>query len=842
MKTKKLKGSVLFTVIAVMMVVLVFVMSALTIAGATNRRAYSDYSKAQAQYTARAALDATMASLRDYIVTYDPVTGAVKERKNNALGKAVAGLSKSSTPIELDVDFLDNANVTDRQVATNGTATVSIRCIDDDYVYIDGNTHQVVAVTATVNFAGETNEETMILLKDPPSSPGKGGSNAVTSLASFTSSTTPMVLGGSGANLTSDLGNSDLTVWMNSQGQMNGSMVINSSLAWQNMKYVTLNRGEGISVFGDFMKESSGNKIAINEMPVDIGTINTYKDMPYLFISGTMYLCGYSGSKDWMGTISYSGDKNSDADGVTVKLGNPTTGSMNVYCKNLYFRGMNGGSEIYADMYIFDENETSYIGRQSGGSTKLLNWANTVISPSKVQCGGNLLSNGDIVFDGEASFEKNVLVANDVTFTTRPNPYGGTSQCKVNVDGILSVGGSLTIENNAEVRCSKLEINDSDMLSINSGKLIINGIEYLPGTDFMEQYKAALDNPATKAAASGTILTQTITTFSDHTTLGGDSIDVVYPKEMTYNELIGLVKDPVTGADLGNDKDGDGVGDNKIALLPANSYGKFMDKKADGTLYYEPEFFKTWEDTVDKNGNAVSGMWTKFYDGVNESSASATATVYSCSEAASKPELPGGVNYILTGNRFNGKITFNVSKGQEIWVYLKDGLSLDGSGNIVVKGGGTVNFYTKKDLWLSSVHIATEYYEGLFSSGSCDIYKTPASDLEIPNIYIYSDYKEATTITLRNSGAYITGYVFAPTSKFISEAGGINKSVQYHDTDQIVNQNGSINLIGSLFVDDFQANNEAIFAHVSDAGLGVKGDDEATVWAMLSYTSGNGLG
>jgi len=830
---QKLKGSVLFTVVAVMMVVLVFVMSALTIAGATNRRAYSDYAKAQAQYTARAALDATMASLRDYIE--DPST---HELKNNALGKAVAGLSKSSTPIELNVDFLDDANVTDQKVAKDGKVTVSIRCIDDDYVYIDKNTHQVVAVTATVEFAGEKNEETMILLKDPPSSPGKGGSNAVMSLASFSSKTTPIVLGGSGASLLEDMGgegNSKFTLWDNSGGQMNGSMIINSTLMWKNLDNVNLNKGEGISIFGDYMNTSDGNNLNINDKSGDLGGISSYKEMPYMFISGNMYLCGYRPSVSWDGNVSYpdESNKNADSNGVTAKIGNPVTGSLNIYCKNLYYRGLNDNSQVYADIYIFGDNGTSYIGRQGGGSTKLLNWANTIISPSKVQCGGNILSNGNIIFDGDSYMEKDVLAKKDVTF----------SKGKIEIGGTLSVGGVLTI-NDGEVRCNKLEINNIDVLHINGGKLIVNGVEYVSGTDIMEQYRAACENPETTAAANGTILSKTEKTFSDGIKYGGDPIDVKYPNEMTYNELIGLVKDPDSGADLNNDADGDGVGDNKVAILPASSYGRFLDKKDDGTIYYEPAYFKTWSDTVDKNGNAIGGMWRKFYDSENESTANPIATVKSVTDASGKT-LPGGVNYILEGNSFPGTIKFSVAKGEEIWVYLKDGLECQADwGNFEIEGGGTVNFFTKKNIILNKTHIATKYYvDKINASGEIELNKNPLNSSEIPNIYIYVDYNELTTIKIDNDNSYITGYIFAPKSVFDSTAGGLRKDVLYHDTDQdVVQNNCRINVIGSVFVGEFNARNDALCVHVSDAGGFTPSGDEATAWAMLSYTAGSGLG
>ena len=53
----KLNGSVLYTVVAVMMIMTVFIFAALSLASAANRRAFNSYANNQTQYTARSVVE-----------------------------------------------------------------------------------------------------------------------------------------------------------------------------------------------------------------------------------------------------------------------------------------------------------------------------------------------------------------------------------------------------------------------------------------------------------------------------------------------------------------------------------------------------------------------------------------------------------------------------------------------------------------------------------------------------------------------------------------------------------------------------------------------------------------
>lgn len=64
-RKNKLNGSVLYTVVAVMMIMTVFIFATLTLASAANRRAFNSYANNQTQYTARSVVDSMMKILRE---------------------------------------------------------------------------------------------------------------------------------------------------------------------------------------------------------------------------------------------------------------------------------------------------------------------------------------------------------------------------------------------------------------------------------------------------------------------------------------------------------------------------------------------------------------------------------------------------------------------------------------------------------------------------------------------------------------------------------------------------------------------------------------------------------
>ena len=64
-KKKTLRGSALFTVVAVMAILILFLTGTLALASASNSRAHKSYSVSQASYTARSAIRSFKAAMQD---------------------------------------------------------------------------------------------------------------------------------------------------------------------------------------------------------------------------------------------------------------------------------------------------------------------------------------------------------------------------------------------------------------------------------------------------------------------------------------------------------------------------------------------------------------------------------------------------------------------------------------------------------------------------------------------------------------------------------------------------------------------------------------------------------
>ena len=149
-KKGKVGGSVLFTVIVVMMVLVVFLMGTLGLASAANKRAQNSYTSSQAQYTARMAVESVLAAMQN---DADVAERVYKLRAN--------------TPINVDIS-------TDR-LATAGTTgdaygriqSCTIENIGKDYYYVDDkwDGRDIIKITATVQLGTQDSTVSAYILK-----------------------------------------------------------------------------------------------------------------------------------------------------------------------------------------------------------------------------------------------------------------------------------------------------------------------------------------------------------------------------------------------------------------------------------------------------------------------------------------------------------------------------------------------------------------------------------------------------------------------------------------------------------------------------------------------------
>ncbi|MGN0607554.1 MAG: hypothetical protein ACI4JM_13645 [Oscillospiraceae bacterium] len=847
MKNKKLKGSVLFTVIAVMMVVLVFVMSALTIAGATSKRAYSDYSKAQTQYTAHAALEATMKYLRDYDISTDKDGNTVE--KNNALGTAVAELGTSSGTIELPVSFMEKdgeGNLSpDNAVATDGKATVKIKCINDSYIYTDGKEHSVVVVTASATLAGVTTEESMVLLKDPPKKDVPlGGPNSLTSMSGVTGSTNPFIIGGASANvLTEPI--PEISVTNNSA--FIGTTVINTNYNPINTDTkIKLATGEGFTVFGDFTL--SGQiyfETNCTVAPTD------YKEIPYLFVDGLL--------KQGGNFTKFSVSE--------VANGNMTP--MNIYCKGIQVKSeqSSSGFNVKGDIYIFGGkdsagNDIKTSLEYSNVSTHLLKWADSIINPASVggtKCGGNFYCNSDLTlsaYNNSATFQfdKNLYAKNELSITGGANP----GSCVVTVDGKLISAGSLKIDN-AQVICSSLYIDDFSNVEITgeNGSLTVGDVVYTNTSGGNAFYNQCCSKKAA-GSPTGDIKWAKWNNCPELGGYGTLASELSYPKEFTRAELTG--EPDATNSEPSKD--------NKIVETAVNEnmlkYVSFQDSDGDGVAdivdgkkvpIYSEAYFKTEEDVKDIFASVAT------YDNSNipHVSGNIDNSNYSTGKFVVPESEKIKQSCVIQGGLSNKKIVIDTGDDENgvLWVKLDNGLnefSIDSDTSIIVTGKGVAKFYTSSSVkfWDRSGLYTDVYYKRVKLDKSLIVHKKPneSQKNDIPNIYFYMDYKNNDKTLCVGNGSMMTAYIFAPTSKFSCPGDGgpgvttfnyYTEDGENIDVQKFVNKDPRIVIIGSAFVGDYDTQNDSAFVYINNSDSGDAGDptEVKTTWAVLGYQNGN---
>lgn len=464
MKSRQnLKGSVLFTVVAVMMVVLVFVMSALTIAGATSRRAYSDYAKAQTQYTARSAIDATITYLQD----------------STEFARKVKTLNNAGDSFDVTVSYEASDGSTD-------DITVNVELVAKGYEYTDGETHDVVTLTASSSLLDENSSVSLFLLKDSPGSSSGGFSNALTTLGSFNPRSGKITsYGGTSVNLNVDDGlnpSADPMKITESNGAAySGNLIFNSSIKVADGKPVfrfdkdIYGSPQGVVIYGDFDLDGTQSEAKfVSEVDYSSVASVEYSEIPYIFVDGTFDL----------------------SDGVT-EIGSANSG-FNIFCKQFLY-GSQNNRQVYADTYIWNadpdyssliqkfkdyndfaydyynytgergRNYTRFYGDMftgnysysfnennkfvskigNDGGTQLLQWAGSIVNgETNKEYGGNIFTKGSLCFGGQSTINGDVTAEQGVYMSNRKtNPWGWEMKEAVRINGKLTVGGVLFIDN-----------------------------------------------------------------------------------------------------------------------------------------------------------------------------------------------------------------------------------------------------------------------------------------------------------------------------------------------------------------------------------------------------------
>lgn len=442
-KKGKVGGSVLFTVIVVMMVLVVFLMGTLGLASAANKRAQNSYTSSQAQYTARMAVESVLAAMQN---DADVAERVYKLRAN--------------TPINVDIS-------TDR-LATAGTTgdaygriqSCTIENIGKDYYYVDDkwDGRDIIKITATVQLGTQDSTVSAYILKKEKDSvvnntPSGGGGGLVTA-GDATFGTKVSVFGGAGINLGNrwrNLDPADALRGYSFDGSASFSSQDTTSLQWEapyvvngsftadgsGAALVFPKLGSGFTFWGNF---NFNNQIAItsgNPAVLNAGSSAAlnYTDIPYIYVEKTLSIT--NGAK-----------------GINVNHQIP----LNILCGNTCIITTD---PIYANLYMMNDNTpdsekvekqvywpefkieryANYINFNQG--SLLSNWTyqliNGVDNPTE-HVGGSIYAQDELCIDADNQkgvVEGNLVVDDDLLISTQ----------EFVVEGDLVVKGKLKITN-----------------------------------------------------------------------------------------------------------------------------------------------------------------------------------------------------------------------------------------------------------------------------------------------------------------------------------------------------------------------------------------------------------
>lgn len=452
-KKQALKGTVLFTVVSVMSLLLVFLLSALVLATSANNRAHKSYTTSQTQYTARTAVDSVFKAIggsQDFADSID------------ALSSANKGPMNVSVDIEADAASMGKLE------------SVTVEWVGNKQFYNESKrkweTKDLLRITAIANLAGERSTCSSYILKDPPMSNTTtgGGAGFVTAGGASTSNHTS-AFGGTYLNirefvedpgsttqtpyedltydpltknyLTGDsyfLGNAQV---IEADCVVNGNLKINSAA-----DFVFPNPGTGVSVWGDFTTDNAKERF-ISEN-VKNGMSLAYNKVPYFYVDGVIHAT------------------------LGLHLGDGSF-PMNTFCGSI--EATNGTPDIHSDLYCMDDAVSKFEG--NGLQTKLStwndSWINKTVSKDPINhVYGSIYSNGDLVINS-ASFEVegDVRVVGDLTINS-----GAI------IKGDVVVGGTLTVNTDKEVSLGvtsgKKLYTDQTPIVVNANNFYVAGYKY----------------------------------------------------------------------------------------------------------------------------------------------------------------------------------------------------------------------------------------------------------------------------------------------------------------------------------------------------------------------------
>ena len=437
MKNRKLHGSVLLTVVAVMSLLIIFLFGTLALATATNNRAHVNYSQAQTGITARTIVDTAFKTL-----------GESKD-----FASAFNKLDASSGVMNIPLSLSGNAS----------TGFGHINSLTAEHagkkMYYNADTktwkeYDVVKLTANVTMAGVTSQATAYVVKDPPSpGGGKGGGAGFVTTGGADFKCQSDLYGGSylglpelavaqnydysyngpAAGKTGYLSGKDF--WFENTGStieadvvINGNMACDGSHKNQLSKIRFPGEGRGITIWGDWTFSTDFYSSLSYSCDLTYSDTLAFNKIPYIYVDGVA-----------RGEVKL-GPSNDPSDTSEQFPCNVFVGGLDTYGNNTRL-----GGDIYLMNPDFD-NKIKPVNAKNlyGWTSSVIN--KTVDANAQPHAGGNIYSKGNLEIgcnfevDGDLVVEKNLVIDSGKSLTVKG---------KLVVGGNLKNNGTLNVTGGA---------------------------------------------------------------------------------------------------------------------------------------------------------------------------------------------------------------------------------------------------------------------------------------------------------------------------------------------------------------------------------------------------------
>ncbi|MDE5769527.1 MAG: polymer-forming cytoskeletal protein, partial [Oscillospiraceae bacterium] len=758
---KKLKGTVLFTVVSVMMVLIVFLAATLALASTANKRAYRNYQREQTKANAKAALDSVIQAIND-----------VDKGVPGGLNEQISNLSIVGSSISLEVEGSDGLIV-----------PVTISLAEQKSVYneekkdwVDGSIYEIKAESYMAS-TGEGVTYCAYMADDSIASPGPGGSSggggAFVAYGGLGDNdnigTSGFVAGGTEIGLNTD---GSKTYKLENTTIIEAPFYVNGSFyASTQAKPMFTKLGDFFAVEGD-LTFNNGAVFDYHENLKNNWASNLETDcyqVPCVYVGGTFNVGNYQ----------------------DINIGSDTT-PINLYVGKIDIT--TGGLHVKGDVYTFDPTATSSIDN-GGKRSDLYEWVDKTIMDANGNKHehykfGNYYSKGSLNIirnnnSNAVTFEHDVRMDGDLSITS-PEGNPTNNSYDVYVGGDLVIGGTLTIPDKVVL---KVAGNVYAEKIVTTGELIVTG----------DIYTNRLEN-------------------NNGSTQGSHDFGLVQANKLFAYELVNydtISCSEIKARTFENNNSSQVSYPNATVEIPAGSagptdfisYNPAEHATAEApfipydipTKYGQPVYPDGYDKTTLKSKVIKLSTIATYPQSIADMEATLTrpGATYDSSHLPTKINDPSNPykDYYLIENSctLKGSWSDNIYiKATTPMIVEIDNFSLANGKEIVVEDNATVYFFINDKmvingnggLWTKS------YREKIKNNVAMDVYEVQPNEASeyYPNIIIYS--ADGATYTALN-GTVTTAHFRAPGLKFDQQASGTSMPAgttytQYDDASHAV--------------------------------------------------------